>query len=67
MICLKCEGDTQVVDTGSSSDEIVRRRKCKKCGYQFYTVERVADMKYPQALLAEYKTKKGITKCITKT
>lgn len=62
MTCQICGGDTKVVDTARSSDEVIRRRKCKACGEVFYTVERDTNNKFAANLLVEYKTKKGITK-----
>lgn len=58
MICQICGGATQVVDTGTSDTEIIRRRKCKTCGKIFYTVERKTD-KYAGVLLNSYKVKKS--------
>lgn len=43
MKCSKCNGDIRVVDSVHTPDnETIRKRKCKKCGYIFYTVEEEA-------------------------
>ena len=45
MICPKCGGKTGVIDNSScaSSNEEMRKRCCKECGYIFYTVEFIAE------------------------
>lgn len=39
MTCPVCAGGTTVNLTRAFCDSIVRRRKCKLCGYTFYTEE----------------------------
>ena len=39
MNCPVCDEHTAVVDSRSESDLVVRRRKCKACGYYFFTTE----------------------------
>lgn len=45
MTCPVCFGETIVARSGAFSDSVVRRRKCKVCGYAFYTEE----METPEA------------------
>ena len=40
MICPKCKGKLRTIDTVNTPDnEVYRRRHCKECGYEFYTIE----------------------------
>lgn len=39
MNCPKCNGKTRVPDTRSAGWKVCRRRVCKECGYEFWTVE----------------------------
>lgn len=39
MNCPKCGGKAKVLDCARSPEETYRERKCKVCGYAFYTVE----------------------------
>lgn len=41
MLCPKCKNATAVCDTrfDDKENEIFRRRVCKECGHDFYTVE----------------------------
>ena len=40
MICPKCKGKLHTIDTVNTPDnEVYRRRQCKECGYEFYTIE----------------------------
>ena len=39
MNCLKCKGPTQVYDSRSSPETVVRRRRCESCGHRFKTTE----------------------------
>ena len=40
MNCPNCGGKVAVIDTTSTPDgEIYRKRKCRECNYVFYTVE----------------------------
>jgi hypothetical protein len=41
MICLKCGGNTECVDSRDHGDYIRRRRKCKICGFRYTSKERV--------------------------
>lgn len=45
MTCPVCGGETSVNNTRAFCDSVVRRRKCKECGYAFYTEE----METPEA------------------
>lgn len=39
MICPLCGGQTAVVDSRPSEDDITRRRECRACGHRFTTIE----------------------------
>lgn len=40
MMCPKCDGKVQVIDSVNTKyNEVYRRRKCTACGYMFYTSE----------------------------
>lgn len=40
MICPKCYNRTSVVETKPTLDnDQIRKRRCKSCGYIFYTIE----------------------------
>lgn len=39
MTCLICEGKVGVEYCLSEADSVIRRRKCRECGYVFYTSE----------------------------
>ena len=39
MTCPKCSSETVVRDTSVREDSVIRKRKCKVCGYHFKTVE----------------------------
>ena len=41
MVCPLCWSPSQVTDSIAEKDAIHRRRKCKKCGYSFYTTEKL--------------------------
>lgn len=42
MKCPECGNKTKVTDTRKPSGvEAIRRRVCEKCGYVFFTVERI--------------------------
>lgn len=44
MTCAKCNNDAKVIDTTTLNDRVIRKRKCKVCGYVFFTEElRVAE------------------------
>ena len=38
-VCKRCGGDSAVLDTRSSGDEVKRRRKCVSCGHRWSTFE----------------------------
>ena len=59
MTCVYCGGKTKVTDCASSSDEVIRRRKCLDCGKVFYTAERDISLNKGRKLLDEYKNKKS--------
>lgn len=44
MNCPKCHRDTKVMDSRTSSEGMVirRRRECRRCGFRFSTVEEIA-------------------------
>ena len=46
MTCPKCGSKTAVIDNvnNRSDNEYYRRRKCKDCGYRFYTLEFEAEL-----------------------
>ena len=47
MKCPKCQGATQVAETGSRIKEVERLRHCKVCEYRFLTMEEFyADRRY---------------------
>jgi transcriptional regulator NrdR family protein len=58
MTCLYCGGKTKVMDSASSTEEVVRRRKCLECGKLFFTVERDISTNEGRRLLFEYKQQK---------
>lgn len=39
MNCPKCNSDTKVTCCRKNDSTVARARKCKQCGYTFYTVE----------------------------
>lgn len=39
MKCPVCGEETKVIDSNSTCEDIVRRRKCIKCNYRFNTIE----------------------------
>lgn len=45
MICPNCEGPVGVLDTRHDKDEneTLRQKRCKVCGYIFYTVEMIVE------------------------
>ena len=57
MTCPKCGAKTGVINSVSDVDAIYRERKCKGCGYAFFTIEVESDdyytlgkLKYQQRL-----------------
>lgn len=59
MTCLYCGGSTKVIESRSSTEEVIRRRKCLDCGKLFYTAERDIDYKEGVKLLYEYAKNKN--------
>ena len=61
MICEKCGSDTMITDTAKFKHSVIRHRKCKKCGHDFFTVERETDYYDGKNRLLEkrYKKKRG--------
>ena len=57
MKCPVCLGDTAVIDSRDDPDAVNRRRKCKKCGYKFNTVE--IDNDLYKKLLGETKNERN--------
>ena len=43
MTCPECNGGTLVIDTREFAGAVYRRRKCRNCGYKFYTEETEID------------------------
>jgi transcriptional regulator NrdR family protein len=39
MTCPVCGGKNHVVDTRQDIDAVYRKRICKECGHEFFTVE----------------------------
>ena len=39
MICSKCGGVLEVIETREKNNIVIRRRRCKACGKLFYTSE----------------------------
>ena len=39
MACIFCGGSTKVVDSRTPLKHVLRRRKCRKCGREFRTIE----------------------------
>ena len=58
MKCIKCNGETEVVDTARASSFILRRRRCLECGELQVTQEFYNDSPYTRSLLG--KIKKGL-------
>ena len=58
MKCPVCLGDTAVIDSRDDPDAVNRKRKCKKCGYKFRTVEIDTDL-YNKLVDAKKKKDKG--------
>ena len=42
MKCTECGGKTKVLESGLWEDGFHRRRKCMKCGKEFYTSEAIS-------------------------
>lgn len=43
MKCPDCKNNTKVLDSRLIGDRRIRRRYCKKCGYEMYTSEQKMD------------------------
>lgn len=56
MTCPMCGGCTEVKDSRPDEESVRRRRQCKECGYNFFTVE------YDQDMLDRLKNSKGEVK-----
>lgn len=41
MECVKCGGKTRVIRTIQICGKTIRIRKCKKCGHEFMTEEKI--------------------------
>lgn len=39
--CMRCHGDSRVIDTNDAPGSIRRRRQCLECGWRWTTYERV--------------------------
>ena len=57
MNCPYCGGDSSVRCTRTSSDKILRYRRCKECGSVFYTEEKITDSYNYAIAEKEYKIK----------
>lgn len=55
MTCPVCGGKTRVITNVSEPDCIYRRRKCKECGYSFYTEEVELGEKAPKGFYGKKK------------
>ena len=59
MNCPVCSGQSQVRGTKPDVESVHRKRECKRCGYVFYTEERLAKNSYGYKFIYnEYKRKK---------
>lgn len=55
MVCINCNStNLEVVDTLQAEREIHRSRKCKDCGFKFYTTESVVPSEKVAPLFAEW-------------
>ena len=74
MKCLRCGGETQVVETRTQGSFVIRRRReCLICGYRFTTFERVAPLNITvikrngqKEKFSQQKLEKGLRKAFTK-
>ena len=55
MICPRCEKETYVVDSCAVELNVFRTRKCKYCGYKFYTEEIELEPEDARAYMAAVK------------
>ena len=54
MLCPNCDGEIGVDDTISSNRVNYRSRKCKVCGFKFYTKEEVCREEEAKPLFTEW-------------
>ena len=54
MICPNCNGDLRVLDTISTDMINHRHRKCKLCGFDFYTQEKAVEPHESEHLFREW-------------
>lgn len=74
MKCLRCGGETQVLETRSQGLYVIRRRReCLKCKHRFSTYEKVAPLKISvlkrngqREKFSQSKMEKGLRKALTK-
>lgn len=61
MTCPHCDGETRVVDSRPTQDNVRRRRQCLICGERFTTVEVDIDMfERMQGIEASRKIKEAV-------
>lgn len=46
MICEQCGDETFITDVAKFKRFVIRHRRCKKCGHDFFTVEQKTDDYY---------------------
>lgn len=61
--CPDCQAETAVIDSRENADgSVMRRRKCKKCGYTYRTIEIEESMSDSGSLLAEIERLRRVIK-----
>lgn len=53
MNCPKCNNKARIVETRKANNKVVRRHYCKKCAFDFITVENYMEGDKARALLKE--------------
>ena len=51
MTCPRCDGGTKVVDTGTDGRITVRKHECRRCGYKFFTEEKICERSHGASVL----------------
>lgn len=59
MLCLNCNGELTADETISQQTQNYRLRKCKVCGFKFYTKETVCDESEAKPLFDEWIRERG--------
>jgi hypothetical protein len=54
MLCPNCEGYIEVQETINQNDTTWRQKKCKLCGFKFFTKESVCSSDEAQPLFTEW-------------